>query len=679
MNGTAFNLNSNLAVRNADVFKDVSEYAIGPLNSNTIEAAVYAAHEESNFLYIPPGDYQCKLIFDSDVTLLLDSECKITPRLSTTEVTSVFDKYAAIYASDCSISIYGGQFYSGVNDNSRHFIYEDISVSQGGSIIYLSNCHDIEIQNIYCPWSKHGNVVTIENCTNTNIDSCRIENILLCAIHIFEHCVNTRISNCIIKNVRYSVNRSDVGTYYCYAVCTGLHNLYDEDIVPPDNLIYENNYVDGTEDSGLDTHGATNVIIRNNRVLNTVCAITAYNDARRVRRPEGWRMYNILIENNYCESNKSNDPGTEWPHPYVLLGSPNTADSDEESSDQGSHTSRGRAANYEDYNGCIVRNNIFRSKTSSIVRTSTGKTFTPNLVTFNALSRRCVFENNIVDNLGGDAKPLAINRSHFSRILNNQFLNISSSRANFAPVNSLLEFNNNIGINVGIEKSNPSCIYSSFNGFGYNAYNVGETYVSGGYATSTTNIDNIIFNPYYGIRVNPNGVNSSVLQSFSFTQTSGIAYSEQLKDLLIPGLAVTVTNLSTGTTSNVYVYDLIDFQHFKLQTSTRQDLEDGEYTLIIRKIYPQDFGNILVPASTTTSVDILSEPSSSGAVLATLPVDTKILTNRTTVTDSSTNVVYRLSTVVVNGAFIHGYVRNARLTILDPNYRSAFYQDNSVS
>lgn len=168
------------------------------------------------------------------------------------------------------------------------------------------------------------------------------------------------------------------------------------------------------------------------------------------------------------------------------------------------------------------------------------------------------------------------------------------------------------------------------------------------------------------------------MQPFNFTQTSGIAYSEQLKDLLIPGLSVTVTNLSTGPTSNVYVYDLIDFQHFKLQTATKQDLEDGEYTLIIRKINLQDFGNILVPASITTSVDILSEPSSSGSVLATLPVDTKILTNRTAVTDSSTNVSYRLSTVVVDGAFIHGYVRNARLTILDPNYRSAFYQDNSV-
>ena len=317
----------------------------GELTSENIAQAIHDALADGSIIYIPAGDYTFNTTITQDCTILMDDECYISTAIQA----------PCINAEGCSISIIGGNAYSGVDDGERYYIGYPAGIPYRGarSIIRLRNCHDCVITGLKSPFHKCWEVIYVSDCRNVVIESCSFDKILNSAIFFDRHCEKVMVRNCTFQNSRYAIDSNGAPRYYCYFVYTGCWS-FEEDFVPIDGLIYENNYCYNSEDCGLDTHGARNVIMRNNTVLETVCALTAYNDNRRVKRPAGWCMDNVLIENNYCESTKSNDPRTEYRHPFIFLGNANghSASEADYADNPGS---------YYDFRNCIVRNNTFIS------------------------------------------------------------------------------------------------------------------------------------------------------------------------------------------------------------------------------------------------------------------------------------------------------------------------------
>lgn len=254
-----------------------------PLSNDNIVNAITAANNISKYIYIPAGNFVFSSTITKDVDILLDDGCI----LESPGTTPVFS------AENVSFSLRGGSFRNGTGEGLTMATNDE---SMG--LIYLTNCTNNVLSDITVPYSNFPALITLESCTNTTIENIVATNLLFSCIHIIYHCVNTIVRNCNISNIQIP---NKEGVYYCYAVFTGAKLLTDS-FTPPDMLIYENNIIQSSQDSGLDTHGASNVIIRNNKILNCNTAITAYNDAGRVTRPEGWVMENVLIENNICES-----------------------------------------------------------------------------------------------------------------------------------------------------------------------------------------------------------------------------------------------------------------------------------------------------------------------------------------------------------------------------------------
>ena len=152
--------------------------------------------------------------------------------------------------------------------------------------------------------------------------------------------------NCYFRNI---YPQKDVT--YCYAFATGLTSLSAKNIIPPDNIIVENCYVENSEDCAIDTHGATNVLFQNNKIIDCRTAITAYNDNGRVQRPAWWAMKNVTIRNNYCKSDKEVLYGEELKHPFVFLGASNAESSN----------SKGNPGGYDKYLNLVLENNVFIS------------------------------------------------------------------------------------------------------------------------------------------------------------------------------------------------------------------------------------------------------------------------------------------------------------------------------
>ena len=398
---------------------DVSKM-VDRLSSDNIEYAIGQALTYSDMIYIPAGTYDFNVALSQDCTIYLDDDCYISTSTSTPCIT----------ATDCSVKIYGGNATAGENDSSKTPVFWGSGSSFRTAIISLSGCENCVIKDLKSPWSKYVGVIRMIDCKNVLIENCSFENALHTAISMQDHNENITVRGCSIVNVD-----KIEGHDYCYAVCTGMTN-FTNPIVPIEGLIYENNYVYDTEDSGLDTHGASNLIIRNNRIYQTVCAITAYNDNMRGARANDWTMRNILIENNYCESDKVNEAGRQYPHAFVFLGATNV----HTDSDSGYENNPG---SYYAFCNCVVQNNYFKSPNNYQA-----------IIYLDNVSRDVLIQNNVIDCMNS-ARPLNPNRAINIRILNNSIRNCNQT---LLFTSCLGEVANNSGVKYDLTLSKPSCI-----------------------------------------------------------------------------------------------------------------------------------------------------------------------------------------------------------------------------
>lgn len=311
----------------------------GEVNNSNFRQAFTTTLAKTKFLYIPEGNYNFDVIgeisVNSDCDILVNNKA-LFYRETGTDFMFKFD--------NCSVTWNGGNIRAGLSKNSYNMLYT--SISDGGNglnggAIELNECTNSTIINLNVEWCKLPSVLTVVNCTNTLIKNCNFNYCLENCVHILEHCVQTVVDSCSFNVINIPNNPS--GIYYCYAVASGLKQLTDLNITPPDILVYRNNVVKHSDDSGLDTHGATNVVIENNIIENCNTCITAYNDSRRVSRPAGWTMHNVIIRNNVCKSNYVYQGSNE--HPYILVASPN--------------------ANTRDSFDYIIENNVFETSNNN--------------------------------------------------------------------------------------------------------------------------------------------------------------------------------------------------------------------------------------------------------------------------------------------------------------------------
>ena len=281
---------------------NVASFVEGELTSENIESGIRAALNVSEYIYIPAGDYKFSMTIENrNCDILLSSDAIFRHGDSSAEQKAVF------IFNNCSVKIHGGQFTSDIYVESRTLVG-----LEWNGIIELHNCYNCVLENIKGYNSKMGSIITLENTTNTIVRLCSFDGFILSAIHIIYTCRSISVTHCTFKNAYIKS-----GSYYCYFVYTGVRSISETNVImPPDNIEYSYNLCENSEDCGLDTHGATNVTICNNTILNTSVAITAYNDAGRVQRPAGWLMRNITIRNNYCESTSFNSSHAV---PYVFL------------------------------------------------------------------------------------------------------------------------------------------------------------------------------------------------------------------------------------------------------------------------------------------------------------------------------------------------------------------------
>lgn len=552
---------------------DVAHFASGALSSSNIAAAVVAALTAGHTkLYIPDGQYVMNLELTQDCELYFAPAAVIHTESAA----------PCIKATGCAVKISGGTFYVGTNDDSRSYAYHSSGAEQGG-LIEFYNCTGICVDGITCTHSKCPSVVQVKNCSNVKIENSSFSNCLLSAVHILEHCEDVVVRGCSFVNMRYSYEK-----YYCYAVFTGLEHLTDLNVIPPDRLTYENNYVNGSEDSALDTHGATNVVIRNNRILNAVCSITAYNDDGRVVRPSGWTMENVLIENNYCESNRSNNANTSWPHPFVLLGSSNykppyaTFEDLTEAVTSPSFYSVyavGTAAPYtfyhwtgsewqnkgdviynepgsfDSFKNCTVRNNTFIKETRA--------DDDARILSLNSISRNVIIENNLFHSLSGKS-PFRGTRSIGLVVKNNHFINC----ANVVFQQSTATDENNTGMRGDFNLSALSHVYGSNAELGKVLGNV----IAPGDVLRLN--DGTFFSCVsFGRAYIPSKYTGSVSQTI--TVTDGIAKTQEPHGL-IPGLALYL--FSDGQRQEAFCYDVLDVCRFFVRDRSLNNIPDGTYT-----------------------------------------------------------------------------------------------------
>lgn len=324
-------------------------------NPTNISNAIIEALQKSAFIYIPSGYYYCNVRIDPTNIAgegALGASCTIYCNDGTWLMP--YDKTRIFSVYGCRFTLYGGHFVSGLNPNDevKDYCYFPLnesgqvtvhmpvnysgnSVENGSrverantSLIRLEQCANCRIERIISDYSNYSSVIGITGSQNVVIENIQCVNFLTEAILILDG-AEKQNRNIVIRNCTFAYSRYRRELGYTYFIGTGVTDFADSfylikqgksPIMPVENLLIENNYCYDSEDSGIDTHGAYNVIIRNNTVRQTVCAITAYNDNRRALRPEDWHMQNVLIENNYCVSNKQrNNTQGKLDHPFVLI------------------------------------------------------------------------------------------------------------------------------------------------------------------------------------------------------------------------------------------------------------------------------------------------------------------------------------------------------------------------
>ena len=518
-------------------------YAVdGKLTSENFKEAFESAINSYKYLYIPKGNYNFDTIgkitvSNKNLDILLDDAAVLYQEESTDGM---------FLFNNCSINWNGGILRSGTSQLSHDMLYK--SSDQGGnglleSALYFNECHDCHIINLVSEYSKLPGVILLYDTQRVKIDFCRFDYSVESAIRIFDHCVDTVVDSCQFNHI-YIPNNPD-GITYCYAVASGIHSLSALNVVPADILTYTNNVVIGSEDSGLDTHGATNVIIANNTIIDCSTAITAYNDNRRVKRPAGWRMKNILIENNVCDSNYT-DPTTG--HPYILLGSANRHKSTEEGYEN-------NPGNFDAYQNLVFRNNYIASPSVHV----------EGIVALNQVTRDVIIENNIIDGKGSSTNPLILIHCIDYALRNNSIQNNSGY---VSLRHSLGTIDNNIGMRI-------------VNGAGINyckGLDAGDVFTG---TPQTVRSGDIIYSAgdqklctNFGIRARLSLLPEAVNQQFSITVADGIAAVED--NQMIPGLVLSLTGDIPA-----YVKQLIDFESFTIVGTDGQPIADGTYTATI--------------------------------------------------------------------------------------------------
>ena len=493
------------------------------LTSENIAEAISLALAKSSYIYIPSGEYSFNAEITSDCTIYLDEQCFISSATAD----------PIIHAQNCSINLIGGNILNGEDDNSR------VALANRNGLIYFEGCHDSSIVGLNSPYSKSNGVIWIKDCENFVLERSTFDRMLRAAMFVCGHCVNVAVRNCKFAN-SVPLNGQD----YCYFVYTG-SSLLTDNFIPVDGLVYENNYCSGSEDCGLDTHGARNVIIRNNIVLDTVCAITAYNDNKRVTRPVGWKMENILIENNYCDSTRQNAQGRSYPHPFLFIGASNN-----------------ETALYDEFRNCTVRNNTFR----------TANNFEFGAIFNNVVSRNLVYENNTFKFYDGAVSPITF-RSSFGSAFRNNRLEDGSATVYFKHF--LGEVSGNVGFTYNWDDDFVSYVKGLNNIFPEivsPTYRTGDVFWSNGLQICTS----------YGIcaRVQYD----AKFKTFSITVADGVATVSNgvdgvAKNVYIPHLALTLSG-----SGSAYIKDVIDATRFTLVDANKTPVADGTYTATINDV-----------------------------------------------------------------------------------------------
>ena len=360
---------------------------------------------------------------------------------------------------------------------------------------------------------------------------------------IWGHCTNVAVRNCRFEN-------SDTieGQDYCYFVYTGMVS-FSEGSVPVDGLIYENNYCIDSEDCALDTHGATNVIIRNNVILDTVNAITAYNDNRRAARPSGWKMENILIENNVCDSHKQIRTGSEYPHAYLFIGASNYYKPSENDN----------YGTFDAFNNCIVRNNVFR----------TNNDFEYGAIFIDYMSKNVVFENNEFEFYANAVATIGFRRALDFIFRNNHAYSHGSTRPLLYFLYAYGRIEGNRGFRFGYSVNYVSYVK------GLNNIETLDT------TSPTLMTGDIIYQnglkacTSYGLRARYSY--DSAIKTFSITVVNGIAAVSD--NVYIPKLALSLTG---SASVNAFIDELIDLEHFTLVDASDNPIPNGTYTATIR-------------------------------------------------------------------------------------------------
>lgn len=318
------------------------------LDDSTFADAVAKALEVSSYIYVPKGKYAVNVEISRDCTIFFDEECEITSKTNK----------PAFRFSACSPKIYGGICYAGDSDfdatttaeKEAKWIYPYGISTENLAIFEFHACHDILVDGLECSYSKFPGILKFNDCYDIEVARCSFQYFLTTGIFFAKYNKNMNVHECSFKHIypRYVTNAQGHETW-CYAVVTGGMNASGKEL-PPDNLRVANCYVEDSYDSGIDTHGATNVLFENNKCVNCRTSITAYNDNGRVERPDGWVMENITIRNNYCVSDKT--VLTEgWKHPFIYLGNSNPHDIN----------SDGFHGSYKAYQNLVLENNYFES------------------------------------------------------------------------------------------------------------------------------------------------------------------------------------------------------------------------------------------------------------------------------------------------------------------------------
>lgn len=656
------------------------------LDGYNLMSCITKAHEAGySSYYIPAGYY-------------LNPGCEITwncsVRCDPSAIFEINDSSAStsFRFESCIVEFIGGTFIGGYFEGSEYL--PRTFTNRNAHHISLIRCYSSTINQVVVQSAKFSSgAIILTNCQNCEVTDCYIENCFhsgVCIVqgHLIEGYNDTKniaVRNCIFKNMMIAkdeTNSSGEPYQWCYAIVTAVNNnpkelgdkyeswedLCNDSIRPLKGLVYENNYVDGSEDSALDTHGASNIRIINNTVVNTVCAITAYEDNRRQPRPLDFSMEDIEISNNYCYSEKLVDPESNYKHPFIFLGLSSSGPASD--GDLGwNHLMK-----FDCYRNLRVSNNTFITASDFDTYSST-----TGWLSLDRGGKNILIENNTFETLERSNGEFSeyLSRAYFHENItfrNNHHIGPKGS-GKIHLLSSLGVFENNIGIHLTYNTTYLS-YFKGVDGVGYNPIPrliaQGDVY----YYTSTIDngIDGMKICTNYGIRC----ANISDVDGLPTPQDYEYPYTVEVQDnilharrkqqdgsyvynftRLIGGyLAIQLTNEDTGTTSNNYVVESIDNTSVKLMNN----IVDGVYRVKIRSAvirYLDDLRSMpsnrpmdLVPAKANRSVSVRDEPKSTGNVIKTLDTGDIVLVSEIAMKGSS----YSKCVIVDNNKFLSGYI-----------------------